>query len=141
MKIKIAWTIQSFFLCFLFNLAFAAVIFFMADRVLEALNEWVSPFAGSGGPDLPEDVRVGLAGLGSFVVQIRGYMMSVLAVLASAFTLLMWFFLFLAGRRQIGRAAKQAGSRPEPETAYHLPTAQGISEGQKERSEEGEEAR
>jgi len=141
MKIKIAWGIQSFFLCFIFNLAFTAVVFFMADRVLEALNEWVSPFAGPGGPELPADVQMGLAGLRSFFVQIRGYMVSVLAALASAFTLLMWFFVFLAGRRQISRAARQAGALPGPETWSHAPASPEISEGLREQNEEGEEAR
>ncbi|SPF34939.1 exported hypothetical protein [Syntrophobacter sp. SbD1] len=108
MKIKTAWAIQSFFLCLLFNLAFSAVIFFMADRIMEALNEWVSPLSGPGGPALPEDLKMALASFDTFVVQVRGYMITVLVPLASAFTLLMWFFLFLAGRRQIRRAGEQA---------------------------------
>jgi len=141
MKIKTAWGIQSLFLCLLFNLAFAAVIFFMADRILDALNEWVSPFIGPGGPELPADMRMGLAGLMSFMLGIRGRMMSVLAALASAFTLLMWFLVFLAGRRQISRAALHSGARSEPETGWHAPAPPVVSEGLKEQSEGGEEAR
>ncbi len=104
MKFKTAWAIQSFFLCFLFNLAFAAVIFLMADRILEALNEWVAPLMGHGAPAPPEDLQMALGSLGTFVVQIRGYLMPVLAALTIAITLLLWFFLFLAGGRQISRA-------------------------------------
>ncbi len=142
MKIKIAWAIQSFFLCFLFNLAFAAVLFYMADRILGAVNAWVSPFAGPGGPALPDDVHTALGGLGTFVIQAREQMLTVLAALASAFTLLMWFFLFLAGRRQIRKSATLAVSscKPEPETSSHLSTSLPISEGLKERRGEEEEA-
>ena len=122
MKIKIAWAIQSFFLCFLCNLAFAAVIFFMADRILQGLNQWVSPLTGPGAPSLPDDLHMALGGFGNFVVQIRGYLMTVLAALTSAFTLLLWFFLFLAGGRQINRAGKRAvlARVPEPEASQSM---------------------
>ena len=122
MKIKIAWAIQSFLLCFLCNLAFAAVIFFMADRILEAFNEWVSPLTGPGAPALPDDLHLALGGLWNFIVQVRGHLMTVLAALASAFTLLLWFFLFLAGNRQIKRAGKRAGLSlvPEPEASQSI---------------------
>jgi hypothetical protein len=109
MKIKTVWAIQSFFLCFFFNLAFAAVIFFMADRILEALNEWVSPLTGPGAPALPDDLHMALGSFWNLIAQVRGYLMAVLAALASAFTLLLWFFLFLAGGRQIRRAGERAG--------------------------------
>ena len=108
MKTKIAWAVQSFLLCFAFNLAFAAVVFFMAGKVLEGLNDWVSTLAGPGGAGLPEDLRTVLAGFGTFLVQLRRYMLPVLAGLASSFTLIMWFFIFLAGGRQIRRAGEKA---------------------------------
>ncbi len=122
MKIKLAWAIQSFFLCFLCNLAFAAVIFFMADRILQGLHEWVLPLTGSGAPALPDDLHMALGGLRNFIVQVRGYLMAVLAALASAFTLLLWFFLFLAGCRQITRAGKRAGPArvPEPQAGQSI---------------------
>jgi hypothetical protein len=106
MKIRTAWAIQSFFLCFLFNLAFTAVIFFMANRILEASNEWVSPLTGPGAPALPDNVHMALGNFATLLVQARGYLTAVFAALASAFTLLMWFFLFLAGGRQIRRAGE-----------------------------------
>jgi len=122
MKIKIAWAIQSLFLCLLFNLAFAAVIFFMADRILEALNEWVSPLTGPGAPALPDDLHMAVGSLVNFIVQLRGNLMTVLAALASAFTLLLWFFLFLAGGRQIKRAGERAvlSRVPEPEVSQSI---------------------
>ena len=127
MKFKTAWAIQSFCLCFLFNLAFAAVIFLMTDKILEALNVWVSPLMGPGAPVLPEDLEMALGSFGTFVVQIRGYLIPVLAALTTAITLLLWFFLFLAGGRQISRATPRA--------------AQGKSEVSTKPKEEGEEAR
>lgn len=122
MKIKIAWAIQSFFLCFLCNLAFAAVIFFMADRILGGLNEWVSPLSRPGAPAMPDDLHMALGSFGNFIVQLRGYLPTVLAALASAFTLLLWFFLFLAGGRQIKRAGERAvlSRVPEPEAGQSI---------------------
>jgi len=127
MKFKMAWAIQSFCLCFLFNLAFAAVIFLMADRTLEALNVWISPLMGPGASALPEDLQVALGSFGTFVVQIRGYLIPVLAALTTAITLLLWFFLFLAGGRQISRALLSA-----PQAKIEVSTKP---------KEEGEEAR
>jgi hypothetical protein len=117
MKTKITWAIQSFFLCLLFNLALTAVIYFMADKVLGALNEWVLPLTGPGGPALPDDARRALVNFGNFAAQIRGYLMPVLGALASAFTLLLWFFLFLVGGRQIRKAGEMAGLPGKPGTA------------------------
>ncbi|MGO9372003.1 MAG: hypothetical protein ACLQBD_07855 [Syntrophobacteraceae bacterium] len=127
MKVKMAWAIQSFCLCFLFNLAFAAVIFLMADKILEALNVWVSPLMGPGAPVLSEDLQMALGSFGTFVVQIRGYLVPVLAALTTAVTLLLWFFLFVAGGRQIRRAV--------------LGAAQAKIEVSTKPKEEGEEAR
>jgi len=128
MKFKMAWGIQSFCLCFLFNLAFAAVIFLMADTILESLNVWVSPLMGPDAPALSEDLQMALGSLGTFVVQIRGYLVPVLAALTTAITLLLWFFLFVAGGRQIRRAAV-------------LSAAQAKIEISAKPKEEGEEAR
>ncbi len=129
MKIKTAWAIQSLFLWFLFNLVFAAVIFFMADRILEALNEWVSPLSGPGVPSLPEDLQMALGSFGNFIVQIRGYLMAVIAALASAFTLLLWFFLFLTGGRQIRKAGQRAALSNVPEPEISQATADSADQG------------
>ncbi len=109
MKIKMAWAIQSFFLCFLFNLAFAAVIFFMADRILEALNEWVSPLIGTGRACPAGGFTHGAWRLRDFCrSDTRIPDAPCLPLWLSAFTLLLWFFLFLAGGRQIRRASSSA---------------------------------
>ncbi|MHC1729964.1 MAG: hypothetical protein AB9866_28855 [Syntrophobacteraceae bacterium] len=113
MKIKGAWALQSLFVCFLFNAALAIVIFLMADKILEGLNEWVSPFIRQGAPALPEDVRSALNAFGIFLAQLRLYLVPALAALISAVTLLLWFVVFLFGCRQIGRAGKQAVASQE----------------------------
>ena len=114
MKIKTAWAIQSFFLCFLFNLAFAAVIFFMADRVLEALNEWVSPLTGPGAPALPDDLQMALGSFGNFVVQVRGYLMTVLPLWLRRLHCFYGFFFFSP------EAGKSGGQGSGPGYPVHL---------------------
>ncbi len=115
MKIKTAWAVQSFLLCFLFNLALGALIFYMAGRCLEALNQWVSPLMGNGAPAPPDELRMALAGFVAFTAQARSWLMPLLAVLTLAVTFLLWFFVFLVGARQIRRAGEPSGLSPEPE--------------------------
>ncbi len=107
MKIKVAWAFQSFFLCFFFNMAFAAVIFFMADGIIKGLNDWISPLTGA--TALPEELRATLNNFGTFTHEMRGYLIPALAALTSSITLLLWFFIYLAGGRQIRRAGERAG--------------------------------
>ncbi len=104
MKIKTAWAIQSLALCLLFNLAFTAVIFYMAGRVIDASLLWVSALRASLAPAMSANAHEALGGLSALIAQARGYLGPVLLVLAPAFTLLLWFFLFLAGGRQIRRS-------------------------------------
>lgn len=105
MKIKTAWAVQSLALCLLFNLAFTAVIFYMARRVIDASLLWVSALGVSSvAPAMSANAHEALGGLSALIAQARGYLGPVLLVLAPAFTLLLWFFLFLAGARQIRRS-------------------------------------
>ena len=114
MKITRAWTMQSFVICIVFNGILAGLIFFMADRIADGLNEWVSPFMKPGAPNLPDELHSALNGLGDFLAQLRRYLLPVLAGMTSAITLLLWFFISLAGRRQIDRAgAETAACRVE----------------------------
>ena len=101
MKIKTAWALQSLALCFLFNLAFAAVIFYMASKVMDASHQWVSALGASGAPALSENAHLALGGLSALIARTSGWLKPVLFVLSSAFTLLMWFFIFLAGARMV----------------------------------------
>jgi hypothetical protein len=110
MKIKRAWTVQSFFICIVFNGVLAGLIFLMATKILEGLNDWVSPFMKTGAPNLPDEVRSSLNSLGSFLAQLRQYLAPALAAMTSAITLLLWFCISLLGRRQINRASVKSDS-------------------------------
>ena len=121
MKTKAAWGLQSFLLCVLFNGIFAILIFMMADKVLEELSAWVAPFLGSGATNLPEDMRSALNNLGTFAAQMRQYLMPGLAALAAAVTLLLWFFLFLFGARQITRTAKRVEVACSQQSGVRIP--------------------
>ena len=108
MRIKRAWAFQSFIICVVFNAVLAGLIFFMADKVLEGLNEWASPFLKQGAPNLPDDVHSALTGFSNFLAQVRQYFAPVLGAMTSALTLLMWFCVVLTGRRQIDRAGMES---------------------------------
>lgn len=116
MKIRMAWAIQSFSLCFLFNLALGALIFFVADSGLNALSEWVSPLTGAAAPALPDNLHTALENFGSFIAQARQYMMPFLAALTLAVTFLLWFSVFLVGGRQIRRAGERPSLSVGPQT-------------------------
>ncbi|MDA8305226.1 MAG: hypothetical protein M0Z81_00100 [Deltaproteobacteria bacterium] len=104
MKIKTVWAIQSLALCLLFNLVFTAVIFYMASRVIDASHQWVSALSASWTPAMPANVHKALGGLTDLIAQTRGHLTAVLSILAPAFTVLMWFFIFLSGSRQMRRS-------------------------------------
>jgi hypothetical protein len=112
MKIKTAWAAQSFLLCFLFNLVLGALMFYMAGRSLEALNQWVSPLIAAPGP--PDELHVALGGFLAFTTQAGIWLMPLLAALTLSMTFLLWFFLFLVGGRQIRRAGELRETPPDP---------------------------
>ncbi|MDR3553189.1 MAG: hypothetical protein P4L55_00405 [Syntrophobacteraceae bacterium] len=111
MKIKTAWAIQSLALCVLFNLVFTVVIFYMASGLIDASHQWVSAL-GASAPAMPADVHKALDGLHTLIVQTRGWLIPVLSVLCTAFTLLLWFFIFGLGCRQIRRSELES-QKPE----------------------------
>lgn len=110
MKSKRAWTLQSFIICIVFNGILAGLIFLMANKIVDGLNEWVSPFTKPGAPNLPDEVRSALSSLGGVLTQLRQYLAPALAAMSSAITLLLWLCISIAGRRQIDRASAQAAS-------------------------------
>ncbi|MDR3566625.1 MAG: hypothetical protein P4L43_01210 [Syntrophobacteraceae bacterium] len=101
MKIKTAWAIRSLALCIFFNLAFTAVVIYMAGRVIDASHQWVCALGASGAPVLSAKALEAVGGLKALIAQTRGRLTGVLCVLSLAFTLLLWFFIFLTGARQI----------------------------------------
>ncbi len=110
MKIKRAWTVQSLFICIVFNGVLAGLIFLMANKILDGLSEWVTPFMKPGAPNVPDEVRSALNSLSVFLGELRQYLAPALAAMSGAVTILLWFCIALVGRRQINRAAVQAGS-------------------------------
>ncbi len=111
MKFKLAWAFQSLFLVILFNFAFGAIIFLMSERILDGLSQWVTPFVGPNSPTgLPDGIQTAFSNFSAFLVEMRQYMLPSLAALTTAITLLLWFFVFLAGGRQIRRAGEHARS-------------------------------
>ncbi len=124
MKIVRAWAVQSFIVCILFNAILAGLIFLMADKIMDGLSEWVSPFLKPGSPGLPEDVQSALGRAGIFLAELRYYLAPALTALTGAVTLLLWLSLFLIGRRQITRAesskAAPAEKCPEAEGAENI---------------------
>jgi hypothetical protein len=119
MKPKGAWTTRSFIICFACNGALAVLYFMMADKVLDGLNEWVSPFLGPGAPGLPENVHTALSNLSAFVRGLRENLTAGIGAVAGAVTLLMWLLLLIQGRVLISRAEREgaAAAVPPPETA------------------------
>lgn len=108
MKPKGAWAVQSLAICIVCNAVFAAMIFMMSDKILSGFGEWLSPFVAQGGPALPGEVHSALAGLMNFVVQLHGYLLPILAVLAAGITLLLWLCVFSLGLRLVRRSVGEA---------------------------------
>ncbi len=123
MKIKMVWAIQSFSLCFFFNLALGALIFFISNRGLEALNEWLSLLTGAGASAPPDNLHMVLDNFGTLIAQARRYMLPLLVSLTLAITFLLWFSVFLAGGRQIRRAGERPGLSIQPEEGTQGPKA------------------
>jgi hypothetical protein len=107
MKIKTVWALESLALCFLFNLAFAAVIFYMNHRLIEACRQWIAALGTTLKPSMPAEAHKAFDGLSTFITQASGRSLPVLAVLAFAFTLLLWFFIFLTGSSKLRRTAAE----------------------------------
>jgi hypothetical protein len=114
MKPKGAWTVRSFLICFACNAVLAVLLFMMADKVLDGLNEWVSPFLGPGAPSLPENVRSALSSLGGFVASLRENLAVAIGTAAGAAAAFTWLLLLIQGRALIGRAEKEAAACAPP---------------------------
>ncbi len=109
MKIRSgAWAVQSFLVCILFGSALAVILYLMADKVLEGMNQWVLPFIGPGAPGMPDELRAAMNNFGKFLTQLREYLIPALALLIASAALPLWFSLFLLGRRQMRIAGVSA---------------------------------
>ncbi len=135
MKIKTAWAFQSLALCVVFNLVFAAVILYMASGLIDASRQWIAALGASLPSGASPSAHAALVGLSVLIAQASGWVKPVLFLLASAFTLLGWFFLFLTGGRQMRRVASQVDSQKIPVGSQPLPAAPPESEGEPAGSE------
>lgn len=108
MKIKTGWAFASLALCFLFNLGFAAVIFYMSRGLIEGCRQWIAALGVTLKPSMPADAHRAFDGLSALLTRASGRLLPVLAVLAFAFTLLLWFFIFLTGCGKLRRTAAES---------------------------------
>lgn len=114
MKPKRAWALQSFLVCMLFNALFAALIFMMADKILDSFTEWLTPFLAQGGDNLSGELHSALTSFGNFVNQLHHYLAPALAVLAGSIMLLLWICTLLLGLRLARRAVETAPCPGKP---------------------------
>ena len=132
MKIKTAWAFQSLVLCMLFNLVFAAVILYMASGLIDASRQWIAALGASLPAGASPNAHAALVGLSALIAQAHGWVKPVLFLLASAFALLGWFFLFLTGGRQMRRVELKVESQ--------MPQVEGRPSPMGDREPEGEPA-
>ncbi|MEM5788472.1 MAG: hypothetical protein AAGU11_14260 [Syntrophobacteraceae bacterium] len=105
MGVRRAWAFQSFVICVLLNSVLAGLIFMMAQKIMAGIMEWTSPFLKPGASNLPHDLTSAFGSLNIFLSQLQQYLAPGLAALTLSVTLLLWFFVYLLGLRQIRRAA------------------------------------
>ncbi|MGC8495211.1 MAG: hypothetical protein ACP5SH_26130 [Syntrophobacteraceae bacterium] len=130
MKIKTAWAFQSLALCIVFNVVFAAVILYMASGLIDASRQWIAALGASLPSGVSPNAHAALVGLSALIAQARGWVKPVLFLLASAFTLLGWFFLFLTGGRQMRRVELKVESQMSQVEGRTLPSEDREPEGE-----------
>ncbi len=104
MKARRAWTLQSLLSCVIWNGILVAVLYFVAYRVIQGLDAWVTPLIQPEVQNLPEDIRGSLASFKQFLGESRTYLLPVLAGTGGTITLVLWLFLALQGRALLRRA-------------------------------------
>ena len=93
------WTFQSFLVCFILNSSLMAVFFVMANQILTALNQWVSPLLAAGNSSQPADAHSAFMGLSQLIGEAQKYLAPVLFGVGLAITLVLWLvLLYLRGR-------------------------------------------
>jgi hypothetical protein len=111
MKAGRAWTLQSLLTCVLWNGILVAILYFVAYRVIQGLDAWVTPLMQPEVQNLPEDIRGSLASFKQFLDESRTYLLPVLAGTGGTITLVLWLFLALQGR-----ALPPSKPNPRPES-------------------------
>lgn len=115
MRAKRIWTVQSLLTCFFWNAVLAGILYFVADRIIEALQQWIDPFLRNGPAGLPDDIQSALAHLQRFLDEMKEYLAPAIAGMVGTVTFFLWLFILLQGRGLANRAYREAAeSRPEP---------------------------
>lgn len=145
---KKAFTVQTLILSVWFNGILLACLYWMARQALLGVQEGMALVAGGGLGDVPETLRVALAGVGTFIDKNRSLLAPVVFGLGGLTTLALWVSVHLAGRRLVGaepasveedagsaeeslkkqvkklekevQAAKKAASKPSPGPAIQV---------------------
>jgi len=133
MRAKRIWSVQSLLTCFFWNAVLVGLLYFMADRTVDGLRQWVDPFLKPGGTALPEDARSAFASLDQFLTQIRTYVALVVLGVGGVATFILWMFVMAQGRSLVARVEAAAQSvlpspapqtdKPEPKTDRPAPAA------------------
>lgn len=102
------WTFQSFLTCLILNSILLAVFFVMANQILTALNQWVSPLLAAGNISQPADAHLALMGLSQLIGEAQKYLASVVFGVGLAITLVLWLVLLYLGGRLLLLAEHKA---------------------------------
>lgn len=123
MKARRAWTLQSLLSCVLWNGILVAVLYFVAYRVIQGLDAWVTPLMQAEVQNLPEDIRGSLASFKQFLDESRIYLLPALAGIGGTITLVLWLFLALQGRALLRRAELEGprAAKAEPQDRQRRP--------------------
>ena len=117
MQAKQMWTIRSLLVCIFWNAVLVAILYVMADRITEGMQQWTAPFIKAGGSPLPEDARSAFSNLDQFIAQTRNFLVPVIFGVGSCATFLLWLFILFQGRalaNQVEAAAESAQGRTAP---------------------------
>jgi len=110
MRSQRAWTIQSFFLCFLGNGVLLAVFFFMARHAVSELYQGIVPFLTAGAAELPQDLHRSLTSLEQSITPIQRFLAPVVFGLGAGLTLMLWLAVQFMGRRLLNRVRGEDGA-------------------------------
>ncbi len=110
MRSQRAWTLQSFFLCFLGNGVLLAVFFVVARGAVLELDQWLVPFLTDRAAELPQDLHRSLTSLEQSIMQIHRFLAPVVFGLGAGLTLMLWLPVQFMGRRLLNRVRGEGGT-------------------------------
>jgi len=110
MRARTSWTIQSFFLCFLFNGLLGTAIYFMCEEVLGGMKQWLELVLKENGGELSQTARSAWENLTALVTQTSYYLPYALGIVAGLATFLLWLAVGWRGRRGMRRVEREAAA-------------------------------